>query len=164
MTDLTEYKEVTVRQAFEALKENGFEHLRGRWSAEDIEGVITGGCALQQIALNLGVEGNSRDSQDEEDQYTLANQLNRWVIRKDSRWAKDEYGDVSEYRGLGDIIMEWNDRYEGTIYNNKTGRYERQYTLPTYQDVVNMAEQVLRPHMDKTIKLRTRTWNARKVA
>jgi len=182
-------KEVLISDVFEALAKDGFVHIRGSWTEADVQGMITGGCVLQQGALNLGVttmyaipgEGIPEDSKSidgaglygDEDPYGLIAQLNRFSIRKGSKWTdvpdNDDLSSLEtlESRGLANVIITWNDtklneigHYEysddGDVYviDRPTG-----YALPTYQDVIEMAREVLAPYMDRKIILRERQWN-----
>lgn len=155
-------KTFTIEEVFENLKKNGFEHLRGEWFSGN-----KAACVLGQAALNLKVLANDEDSDvvvdllfsdSEEDiyeeveyralSYSLLNQLNRWRYRNKKWLAENDF--VAP--GLGDVIIHWNDKYKVVF---EGGIYVRKYALPTYQDVVDMAYEVLKPHFNKTVKLLT---------
>jgi len=176
---MSEVKEFTVRQVFEALAQNGFYHLRDTWTADDMHGVIDGGCVLHQGAMNLGVLSSKDTNEYSEEfidsdieeyeaeakylKYNIQDQLNKWSVRPGSKWAPEVYsGDFVEQardrRRLGNVIMYWNDL---SSYDEKED--VSIYHLSTYEDVIKMAEEVLKPHMDKTIKLLARTWKYKKV-
>lgn len=136
--------EVTVRQVFNALKKNGFEHLRGSWfmfkdedgeQFEDMHDatkrtVVIGGCILGQGAINLGSDSD-----------TLIVQLNQFK-NKSARWMTLD-------RPVADSIIYWND---------KIG-VDGLWALPAYEDVVNMAHDILLPYFKEKITLKTYGWN-----
>lgn len=147
-------KEVSVRDIFLALKENGFYHLRQEWTAEDVDGVIVGGCLLQQGAMNLGVKAHGYAS--------LQNKLNQFdFIDSNSRWS------LMEENPVGDLLIHWNDATTSKWIKDKDnfegGRWVDGYLLPTYEDVVKMAEEILNPFMDKKVYLEEKDWNFRKI-
>lgn len=165
----TEYVTKTVKEIFEALAKNGFEHLRGQWFSY-MDSVKPGACILGQGAINLGVipynifeEGETsllygEDLDDREDfiiaegsdEYTILGQLNHWQVPPTSRWYV-EYTD----HGLGSVIMYWNDKENederGDHYDENDNHLG--YILATYKDVINMAREILEPHFNEEVKL-----------
>jgi len=127
---------ITVRQAYEALAKNGFRHLREAWTKEDIEGVITGGCLLQQGALNLGVRNHDGNN-------SLYEQLNKYSSR-------NQHGAMEP---LGRALVMWND---AKIYNYEKQKYR--WVLPTYKAVIKKAYELMEPHFNKTLELEKREW------
>lgn len=139
------FKDITVRDAYIALKENGFEHIRDEWFREDIEGVITGGCVIAQTALNLGVSAQGDNS--------LQEALNNFSVLITSKYY------VNSFSRLGDTIITWNDK---TRYDEKLERFV--YVLPTYSDVAKMAYSLMKPHFKAVLHdLRTRNWTFKKL-
>lgn len=140
------YIKVTVEEIYEALKKNGFEHLRGVWYKGNGGDLIAGGCVLQQGAMNLGVATIDSDA-------SLYSVLNRFIVSTASKWSEHPATKfkLSEMdRGAGSVIVRWND-----AYNEK----DKSWVLPTYEDVIAMAYEVLRPFFKKTVKLETHEWN-----
>jgi len=154
MTELDElapqYKEYTVEQVYKALAANGFDHLRGQWFSQHIDGTIHGGCVLAQAALNLGVSANTSD-------FSLAAMLNKFEVNKNSKWLKtpNVYSDRLGYSKLGDVIIYWND-----LIDPKT---RIGYYLKTYQDVAKMAWELMKPFFKETISLEVKDYKFIKV-
>ena len=142
---MDEFKEYTVREVYEALKQDGFEHLRGEWTSTDMDGVINGGCVLGQTAVNLGVLDCVIRSTDETDPHSLMGQLNQLEVAQDSPW-------FVEYP-MGMTITSWNDKEKYDEEGESTGYY-----LETYQEVTAMAYAVLEPHFDKIVTLKAKEW------
>lgn len=147
---------LTVEEVFNALKKNGFRHLREEW-LDSKNGKYTAGCILGQAALNLQIvpaadwiEIDDSDQQFSDDlstklyAYTLEGQLDRWAYTN-KKWRVPN-NDESTRQGLATTIIHWND-YEA--YDPKA--MASVYVLKTYADVVNMAYDVLKPHFAKTI-------------
>ena len=142
-----------VRDVYRALEANGFEHLREEWTADDMDGVIRGGCVLQQAGMNLGVVVGGED---EDDSNSLLRKLDALgQVPSNSKWVVSEYGSSPT---IGEAIIYWNDKYEW-VYNPKTQRDERRYALKTYKQVAKMAYDLLEPYMDKSITLKEKDWN-----
>lgn len=135
--------EFTVEQVFNALAQDGFEHLRGQWTAQDLNGVITGGCVLGQTAVNLGVAS----TYDDEENFNLQEQLNRFVVAPDSKWY------INDSAHCGDTIIHWNDRLAFDTYG-----YENGYALKTYAEVIEMARDILFPYFDEKVVLAEKEW------
>jgi hypothetical protein len=136
-------REYTVEQVFEALKQNGFEHLRENWFSRETG--KQGACVLGQAAINLNsvdpllLRG---DEEVEEDKNFISNQLDRWAYRgRKWRW------NTPQRLGLAQVIIHWNDERD----YSRVG--DNPFALKTYEDVVQMAYDVLRPHFDKIVKL-----------
>jgi hypothetical protein len=49
-----ELKVVTVQDIIDAIRKNGFDHLRSTWVHEDFSERVDGGCVLGQGAVNIG--------------------------------------------------------------------------------------------------------------
>lgn len=130
----------TVKQVYDALAKDGFEHLRAQWTAQDIHGVITGACVLGQAAINLGVVPSDDDSE-----FSLLYQLNKFDVEPNSKW---DTGDKA-----GSTIVLWNDKRSYDRTGATIG-----YWLNTYKEVTAMAYDVLSPHFDKTITLEKKEW------
>lgn len=141
---------LNVHEVFEALKENGFEHLRTTWFGTK-DGKISGGCILGQAALNLNLYVTTEniypaidikdtfqtDINSTISQYSLESQLDRFLNRA-KKW---DYTDRP--KGLASTIIHWNDKEVRGI------RVE--WALPTYQDVVDMAYDVMKPYFRRVI-------------
>jgi hypothetical protein len=144
-----EYKTFTVREIFEAIKKNGFEHLREQWYSFNNDGKAIGGCVLGQAALNLNVPADSDTSGDLTS--NLWAQLNQFDTPE--KWIDSMY--PMNTRVAGKAIVYWNDHrvIDPETGANVTDADGYVWTLPTYNDVVEMAREVLEPHFDETIKL-----------
>lgn len=146
------YKEVTVREVFEALEKNGLKHLRSNWLKTN-KGLIVGGCALGQAGYNLGVASHFnwgfRFSGKERD-FTLDSALNDLGHVEDHIY--DDDGGIVVHRStpLGSAIVSVNDANEGILMSN--GKYRRRYKH-SYDEVVKFARTILEPYFDKTIKV-----------
>lgn len=133
-----ETKEFTVREVFDALKQNGFEHIRSMWQ-DTHNGSLTGGCILGQGAANLGVlPGNDEDLSlitedyftnqlgleypeynDDEEYYSreevidsaAAFSLEKQLNRFENtgKWAKDSNNPFANLSKCANAIMHWND-------------------------------------------------------
>lgn len=148
--------DATVEDVYNALKQNGFDHLRGTWLTDG------GGCVLGQAAMNLNVAASADVSDVSEEspdwveyqgawrQYALDEQLNSvGSLSKGDTWYPDE--EYTQPLGIGDTIIYWNDKY---VYKNgDIGTGVREYVLPTYDDVANMAYGILKPFFNETVKL-----------
>lgn len=145
-------KEYTVKEVFEALKKNGFSFTRGEYIYKSAKAISA--CALGQAGLNLSclvseeIIDNPYMAPPELEKaflikkyrsFTIEGQLNKWKYRN-KKWRRTDHG----YLGLGAVIIYWNDKFDET-----TG----EWVLRTYEDVANMAEEVLRPHFDKVVTL-----------
>ena len=143
-------KEFTVQQVFEALKKNGFEHIREMWFDTDY-GKPTAACVLGQAALNLSAAPETDQASGrgffggydpEGFQATVYDQLNRF-----RNPIPDE---IVPEGDCGSAIVQWNDsvdHYEDDEEETPV------YTLPTYEAVVNKAEEILRPYFDEVVYL-----------
>jgi len=162
---------LTVREVYEALKENGFTHLRGEWLLQDYsskaKGKIVGACILGQAALNLNLlpewdieteakevpvlthiyrtSNNSDVLIERLNEYTLSHQLNRFGVPPDSKWHT--FGNCAQ------TIIHWNDK----------GDENGNYALPTYKDVLDMAYDVLKPHFKKVIYVISAEYDSMKI-
>lgn len=155
-----ETRTYTIKQMFEALKQNGFEHLRGEWISG--EGQVVGACVLGQALSNLNAVSQedlqrSGMGADIKVADSLVDQLNRFEISPDSKWAGQNWVENEEYAeegywlyspeslSLGEVIIYWNDQ--------AIDYYNQKYFLQTYEEVVDMAYDVLSPYFDETIEL-----------
>lgn len=154
----------TVEEVYNALVKNGFEHLRGEWISY-LDGKLAGGCALGQTAINLGVfayspfeddlytagvyldwankywkNDNSGWKQTKPKVRTIANELDKFEVSPSSPWFTGE--------DAGGTIMGWNDAIDWNA--DAEGRI---YKLKTYQEVAQMAYDVLSPHFKKKVTL-----------
>jgi hypothetical protein len=139
-----EYKEFTVREIFEALKKNGFDHLRGEWVSTNSRGKAVGACAIGQAALNLGVQA----SPDEDTSLgNLYDELQTLEVDPSSRWYVGDFA--------GGTIVHWNDLRVTDGFGNPqyTAQKHPKYVLRYWYQVVEMAREVLEPHFDKIIRL-----------
>lgn len=143
----------TVREVYEALAKNGFDHLRGMWFRL---GDNVGGCILAQAGFNLGViittddysafgldEWVEQANYEDEPIRTLHGALNRFKVDPDH----PKYLRTAITRGIGDQILYWNDLTE----RDETGADV--YVLKTYKDVADVAYELLEPFMDETVEL-----------
>lgn len=177
-------KNFTVKEVFDALVQNGFEHLRETWLNTDDQGKPTGACILGQAGLNLGVymeSGQLYDDltkfyenfysslaqddplfEDNEDlldaasekwtPFSLETQLNEFDVPSTSPWS------VNDLHGAGATIIHWNDKLD---YDYSGDKKKMVYALPTYEDVISMARDILSPHFDKiiTLAIKEYKWN-----
>lgn len=185
-----ELKTFKVSDAFDAIKENGFEHMRGDWYHRaylDSSGKpsLTGGCVLMQGALNLSVAPNngsewirvedsvaSLELQEQgidvwtlRDNYNLLTQLNQFEVDSTNKWYTRLAMAV-----CGDTIIHWNDKMDyvdtNKIDDYGNPKYIAESYLKTYADVIEMVREILAPHMDKEIQLAVvdySVWNPVKV-
>lgn len=148
-------KQVTVKEIYEAIEMNGFDHLRGHWMDIDAEGKVQGGCVLAQGAINLGVMASFNETQYSSHPliqgHSLAEQLDTLTVPEDSKWIPRE--GLGMENKVGSTIIYWNDHLE---YDEKT--FENKYTLPTYEDVTKMAHDLLEPYFDKKLNLAVREY------
>lgn len=172
-----ELKEFDVEDIYNAIAENGLEHLRGKWIDADSSGKLTGACVLGQGAANLGVFTEAGALQ--HDIETFFYDLDKTITDDDEDYEGPDYlvdnavetysehtlesalngfstPDDSKWRasgifGVGGTIIYWNDKVEGEVWVE--GRKVTNYTLPTYQDVTAMAHDLLSPHFGEKIKL-----------
>jgi len=153
-----EYVEKTVKEVFEALKKNGFEHGRGTWFT-DLENEKPTACILGQGAINLGVWGFTPSThgiyyQSSIDEYnerpsslnTIIGALDQFEVDEDNPWF------MGRHAGAGTTIIAWNDKCD-EIWDPAKQDHVLVYVLTTYKAVVKMAEDILKPHFDKTVEL-----------
>lgn len=157
-------KTATVREVYEALEKNGFEHLRGSWFIKNEDGVVIGGCILAQTGVNLGVlvkghEGVPPERYGELDNtltrhtFDLLSQLNRfWVSEEAPKFSHSADGN-----GLGDQIVRWNDAVE-LGFVEKDGFLKKVYVLKTYEEVAAVARELMEPFFDETVELIEFDW------
>ena len=168
-----EVRTYTVKEVFEAIKKNGFEHLRDEWTSYGYNGKPVGACVLGQGALNLNVPpSNDNDVHDSpfiedllsnatdydeqekianvydelETKYNVVTQLDRFQVKETSKWY--QVGRST----CGHAIVHWNDAVD---YEDN----DRHYVLETYEEVVDMVFDVLKPHMAKKVRLVSRVYD-----
>jgi hypothetical protein len=148
-----EYKEITVKEAFEAGTENGFELLRGSWITYNGKTYPVAACFLGQVAINKGIAAETFTVQSVIDhrfpieRHNLYDQLNQFVIPEDSKWVIPSLVPSMPplpriARELGRVITHWNDDRD-----DETGYY----FLETYQDIVDMAREVMTPFFEEKL-------------
>lgn len=149
-----ETKTFTVREVWEALKQNGLQHLRSTWYIDGTEdGTAKGACAIGQAAYNLGVPYTD-EMPDESTYDNLSEALNQFTTPR--KWA--HYGETT-----AEAIVAVNDAYR---INKETGMIARHrlatdgaeasgkpYYRFSYNEVVKIAHEILEPYFDKTITL-----------
>lgn len=151
-------KQFTVREIVEAIKHNGFDHLRGRW-VQTFGDKIAGGCVLAQGAFNLGVlpwfgtdVNNLLGISDTRPESTILGALNAFsnVSEKWLRTHVEGFRNFSrsDLESCGTAIVCWNDL---ATYANFL---PREYYLSTYDEVSEMVEDILAPYLDETVTLR----------
>jgi len=159
-----EYKTFTVEEIFEALKKNGLTHLRGQWiSAPDQK--VVGACVLGQAAYNLGVPANG-DYEPKQGYGNLYEELVNFEVTE-SPWLNEEFYKGSSYwdssidapfegaeeSNVADLIIFWNDRREYKVGDNGMFIATGEWKLKTYDDVVNMAREIMEPFFSNEVKL-----------
>lgn len=146
---MQETRTFTVREIFEAIKQNGFEHLREQWFSYNPENKAIGGCVLGQAGLNLGIPVSPEGEEENADNlWAKLNNFNtpeKWIDKLNPEFTKK----------AGEAIVFWNDHHEydehGDAAENDAGEYV--WTLPTYKEVVEMAREILEPYFNETIEL-----------
>ena len=98
---------ITVEDAYKALVKNGFEHIRKEWVSTNPDGTILGGCAIGQMAINLGVAPIG-DGKHTPMMYTLHSQLNHFMVPYSKLRGRVRYN-YDGYAALGDLIITLND-------------------------------------------------------
>lgn len=151
-----ELKTVKVSEVIDAVKQNGFEHLRGEW-IHSVGGKITGGCVLGQGAVNLGIL--SHDDTDETTWGTLYTALKQFKIRSNNKWVKKArewniFPETNEETGKEGwnaalMIISLNDASYYPDY--PTDPYRAEYRIKTYAEVAQMVEDILTPFANKEI-------------
>jgi hypothetical protein len=168
-----ELKVVTVQEIIDAIRKNGFDHLRSSWVHESFDRTIDGGCVLGQGAINVGAASHddvvddlvygffrTREHYDQYNEseligylkkFTLASQLDKVPANRQNEWVAKfvKINGISDRRiGCAEVIIFWNDE-----------RVEMdKYVLKTYQEVADMAASVLKPHSRKSLSLLSHTW------
>jgi hypothetical protein len=123
------------RAVFEAIEQNGVEHLRGDWYGTFGEdGKPDQACVLGIAAFNLGIAGHAQLGKNEG--ANLLEQLNTLEVPGTSRWYSDA--------ALGDTLIYWNDM---------ASRSHVEYTANngwalSWNEVVEMARDLLTPYFD----------------
>lgn len=164
-----------IEDVYEAIKKNGLNHLRQSWIMVDKNSKPIGACVLGQAAINLNVvPSENEDAYDfklrklfekyrGEDhtswenparilnvfanlsgRYSLISQLNRFSVGKRNPRFHDESSKV------GDTIVYWNDAIK--LDDGGFGVY---YLVETYEELVEIAYDLLKPHFGKKVKLLT---------
>lgn len=147
-----ETRTFTVREIFEAIKQNGFEHLREQWFSYNPENKAIGGCVLGQAGLNLGIPVDPEfASGDDTNTTNLYSKLNSFDTP--DKWI--DKNDPASTEKAGEAIVYWNDRHAfdagGGFARDDDDNYI--WVLPTYKEVVEMAREILEPYFDETIEL-----------
>lgn len=174
-----ELKEFDVEDIYNAIAENGLEHLRGKWIDADSSGKLTGACVLGQGAANLGVfteatallhdietffydldktiTDDERDNDYEGPNYLVDNAVETYNDHTlENALNGFETPLTSKWRvksiyGIGSLIIYWNDNIENEEWIE--GRKVQNYTLKTYEAVTAMAHDLLSPYFGEKIKL-----------
>ncbi len=152
--------QLTLRQVYDALAADGFEHLRDQW-INDFNGKVVGGCALGQAAANLNVLPHSTYGFDgsyiTEDGIfgrpgSLFEALRAFPVVVD-KWKVSSNGE-DEYESVAEAIVGWNDAgvWESDP-DNEEDYIQVGWALPDYEDVVEMAYDVLEPFFDEVIEV-----------
>ncbi len=147
----------TVKELFDSLEKNGFEHLRGSWFKYDNDGLIVGGCVLGQAAINLGAWEDANEAGEE---GTITRALDEFPITE-GRWTEwpDNMNEWDRPQNVGSQIIFWNDVTRVTgVDENENNVFE--YRLKTWPEVVEMARECLTPYFDKQIQLKEHDWKA----
>lgn len=159
---------VTVKQLFDALESNGFEHLRGTWFKFGDDGAVIGGCVLGQAAINLGAYEYEQEAGQE---GTVTKALSRFPATQ-GRWTEwNTKSTIDRPVNVASQIIYWNDVVE-PLTNEELGLQDEEenqgifndpktkYVLPTWPEVVEMARDCLTPYFDETIELAQFDWVA----
>lgn len=171
-----ETREFIVQEVIDAIKVDGLEHLRGQW-IDAYAGKLYGGCVLGQGAINLGVLPDINvlpaGLYSKQSGNGLVYQLNqfrnvspKWsthppngpmiVVDADFPDEKEPafyYGaegntiNPETLRSCGDAIITWND-LEKIPYDG-----DSEYALATYEEVAQMAADILAPYANEKITL-----------
>ena len=173
------YKDFTVREVYDALVQNGLQHLRKNWLIKTFDGKLTGGCILGQGAYNLSVLPHSDD--EFEDMFPIGQYMPKFS--SEDAYDDDDYEDqvidtqnkfvgfglydqlnkfdnVSEKwsaditGGCGEAIVYWND-LQDTLghWDAENRKYIQSFVLETYEEVLEAAKDILAPYMDEVIRL-----------
>lgn len=174
-------KTFTVKEVYDALAANGFEHLRGKWIDVDSQGKPVGGCVLGQTAVNLGVFAESEqfsdalydvyitqripDDDDEEDYRSVDDRVdadmetyshNTLEVQLNRFLVPDDSPWNYGAGEAGSVIIHWNDQPSDD---------GKGYALATYEAVTEMAYDILSPLFDETVTIAVQEYDlsARKV-
>jgi hypothetical protein len=124
------------KAVFEAIEQNGVEHLRGDWYGTFGEdGKPDQACVLGIAAFNLGIAGHAQLGKNES--ANLVEQLNTLAVPTTNRWY---YGATP----LGDTIIHWNDLASRNHLEDTTNNG---WAL-SWEQVVEMARDLLTPYFD----------------
>jgi hypothetical protein len=133
-------KEIDVEEVFEAIKKNGFEYVREAWFSYEPDGTVKGGCVLGQAALNLSVPASNEEVYETNLVYALDNLGGV----ENEKWIDPAF--CSAGTPIGGAIVAWNDRMVGVDG-------AMQYVLKTYEEVTQMAYDLLSPYFGEKIYL-----------
>jgi len=126
--------EVNGRAIYEALVKNGMEHIRENYFNIDFtSNKPYGACAIGMMAYNLGVAADLNYEKNEG--FNLTERLDSWAVPEGSKWF------FRGINGVGSTIINWNDKWDGL-----NGRYSL-----SWEQVVQMAHDVLEPYFNETI-------------
>jgi hypothetical protein len=118
-------KTFLVKEIYDALDKNGFEHLRGTWFEGWNDGKPVGACVLGQAALNLNVVADYGDNHEVHDDDPFDNLLKRVV----------KYPVLADFVDVDDFYAE-EDRVESLL--GHIGNQAENYSLLTQLDKFNV--------------------------
>lgn len=162
--DYTKYlpvKTVTIREVYEAIEKNGFNHLREEWVRTTKSGKVIAGCVLGQAAVNLGVLPNESLINREHifesyPKLQFENELDRVNYRDFNELPTPllnfifKYSLISQldnvHAGLGSDLVDRNDAERYTSGGRKVFTY-------SWKEVVAYAKERLEPYFNKKITL-----------
>ncbi len=139
-------KTVTGREIYEAIEKNGFQIMRENWI--EGEGKDIRACILGMAALNLGVtamdEVTQHDINEDNQDFTLVRQLNKYPVSYDSPWYTHHTSKVGEA-----IYTHFDSKDEiDTLLEGILGRDD--WDSPEYDEAYVREEEKLRSSVDPT--------------
>lgn len=149
-------KSVTVKEIYDAIKQNGYDHIRGQWLVYDWDRKSIAGCVLGQAAINLNlIDISDKQIFNYDLQFDeVSEALNRFVVPSDSEWYV--FADADR---CGNAITFWNDKREEDVTGQAVYHHSQPvYALKTYDDVAAMAYDILSPYFDETVKVPIYRW------
>lgn len=137
---------ITGKDLLEAIKKNGFEHLRGQWFAGN-DGKVTGACIIGQAAINLGADSdyvqNRVDKVFTIGARSLPDGIKEEFLEKPN--GRFIYGDDKNHEftfGFAAVMIAMNDKMVDDI----------SYAY-SWNQLVRYAEKFLTPYLDINVKL-----------